>query len=1332
MVASAIFTVTRLGLVAKADASQVLVSAVDLKDGKPLPGVSLWVFNNKTLKGQGATDASGISRIPSVFDSNQNDIVVAGRHGSSVAFACGYLYGPRQERSRSYLYTDRPVYRPGQTVYFKGIVREMRPRGGFEVPAKEPVSVEIRTPQGYPLKKEVFRTSEYGSFNGEVELPSEASVGYYSVEGKTGELHVSGEFEVAEYRKPEYQVTVETDKKRYVRGETLNATVNASYYFGSPVQNAQVEWTAVAQERLGTPEAATEYDYLYSRIDEESYGYGEVIAQGTAETDPEGRCVIEIPTDQKELPLADLDFTVSVNVTDVSRKPATGEGSALVTRGDFYLTLKTDQWIYQPNQTVKATLAAKDYDGKPVPNIPLHLDCLRSLKGKELSIGTKQTTTDSNGKAMFAFHADRNGNYLLRVEATDSAGRKIDAANAVWVASESFYEPEFKYPDLEVLLDKKMYQEKDIARLLINTTAADASALLTVEGIRTFDWRPIRLRKGTNVLTLPVKPEWVPNVFVNVTLESGKRSVMREAMMKVSPREHILQVKVDPDKPTYRPRDRATLTVQTLDANSRPVAAEVSLGVVDESIYAIRSEDPEEIIGSFYEVLRNQVQTFTSFPDVQLGGDGKEAGQPVRKFFPDTALWEPSIITNAQGRATVEMTVPDTLGAWRATAKAHTLDTAVGASTRKFTCRQDLMVRLETPRFLTEGDTAALSAVVHNETDKPRKVKVTLTAEGLALSDATPQTVEAPAGGLARATWQATAKGEGRAVVTVRAVSDSRLSDAMQLTLPILGHGVEQTTTVSGVADRQATPTIALPPNATLATAQLKVSLTPTLLSGVLGSLEYLAGYPYGCIEQTMSRFLPDIIVYRSLTQRQIKNKRLAAQLPKMVQNGLTRIYSMQNDDGGWGWTEYLSSEPWMTAYVVYGLTRARQSGFAVEQGVIDRGRGCLKTLLADNNWPDEVAYGYYILAASGGEKSNFQKQRKFLQQHLKKLSNYGLACYALGAAQEKRKAEALPLLDTLMSRRVEAGDTLHWSYGDRTGGASAYASFHSDVETTAMILRLMTHVRPWDPLLPSVSRWFLSKRQRGYWSSTKDTAIAIDGLLEYTALTGELTPDYTVTLRCNGKAVDSRRFGRENVNEPEAIITIDSADLKPGDNPLQITKSGRGQLYYSASLSFLLKQENLGAAAKGLNVERSYERVRMRRNEKTKMAEMVSAGPASDCRSGELLRMTVRLNSKAACDHVLVECPLPAGCEVVERRPDRHGDEEWDHWWSDMTVHDEKVSFLIDSLDAGAHTLTCLLRAEIPGDFHVMPVTAACMYLPEVSGRSSEARLRVAGDLQR
>ena len=1306
------FLVTDLGLLTKMGQSELFVYAHTFSEDAPCENAGIVVYGeNRKVIGEGITDHDGVYTL-NVEGASKGGISVVGTRedasGASFAQVSSWRYW-EDSRYKVYIYTDRPIYRPGQKVSFKGILRE-DVGGTFEVLDEEEVTIEVRDAKDACIYKTETKTNDYGSFTGEVILGDEPSLGTYRVLANVrGSVHY-GWFKVAEYRKPEYEIQVSTDKKTYVAGDDISAKIEATYYFGKPVPKAKVRY-AVYSQPYYRPYYSTE-DLGYFSVTDEYYGYyGELIDSGEGTTSESGAMEFAIKTEK--IPRSKRLF-IEATVTDESLREVTGRTSVILARGLFDLVAQPAEYVVSPGAPVKVHVKAETLEGKPFAtdlkwqSMKVKWDEKKSTRWKEES---GSFATQADGKADFEFTPREEGSYVVEISGSDSRGNHIVEEVYVWVAGDAGRWPSYGGTEIEIITDKDVYEIGDTAKVLVNTTFDHVWAVVAIEGRDLTSYEVVELTGHTRLFEVAITEELSPNAFFTVTLIRGKRLYSQEKVMYVSVKDKFLDVSIIPDKDTYGPGEKASYTIKTCDHEGRPVRAEVSVGIVDASIYAIQTELAPDIRKAFYGSIWNRTITNYSFPRWYYGGADKEAGDSdVRKDFPDTAFWEPTIVTDRKGTARVSFPMPDSLTTWRATVRAHTPETLVGFATRDVITTKDLIVRLSTPRFFTLDDTTYVSTIVHNYTDRQVDAKVNLKADGVTLDDGNERKVTLEPGGQVLLDWKVTCDKVGVAKFTASAKA-GRAQDALEISVPVLPFGKQAQVFQGGeVGDDpshngKAQIEFNIPQNALDDTVSVEVRLAPSVAATALGALEYLTSYPYGCVEQTMNSFLPNIIVSKTLSELGIKMPEISKDLPKMVEAGLARIYRYQHDEGGWGWWEYDKPNARMTAYAVYGLNLAKKAGFQVDDGVLMRGKKALGGFLNKPRNVDDLTYNLFVMSEVG---ENVLPRLDEMITRRNELSNYSLALLALTLENVERPDDAEIVLGDLVDRSRGDDTRTYWD-------ASSNEWYWADnrVETTAYGLLAMLAVDPHNSPAPQVVRWLSEARLGNAWNSTKDTAIAIMALTEYMNLRDEISPSLTATAVLNGKRVEKTRFTGKNVWDKETKIEIDPKQLVAGKNELTIEKAGKGRLYYSVACEYYTPSQTLAPEENGLSVRRGY----YRKVEGTDTYEPIT-GPVTP---GDEITVRITINTDSPRTYIMVEDPLPSGFEAVDTPYDIYS---WDFWYGRKEVRDEKVAIFSAYLKEGENEIVYSIRAERPGEYKVMPTRVWGMYAPDVYGTSESSEI--------
>jgi hypothetical protein len=547
----------------------------------------------------------------------------------------------------------------------------------------------------------------------------------------------------------------------------------------------------------------------------------------------------------------------------------------------------------------------------------------------------------------------------------------------------------------------------------------------------------------------------------------------------------------------------------------------------------------------------------------------------------------------------------------------------------------------------------------------------------------------------------------GEAKLTAWARGGS-FSDGTELKVPVLPKGRRRVDERGGAVARGVTDQrLEVRQDCVHGTARLTVRLSPSLAAAAIGALDYLAAYPYGCVEQTMSCFLPDIAVSRMLAAMGGARPDLARRLPNMVRASLLKLSAMQHDDdGGWGWWEYDSSDPWMTAYAVFGLLEAKKAGFPVTERMLDQGLSALADMAKANRkmGDDTRAWAAFVLALGGRTDAAILAAKGLALpagRHAGKLTGWGRAMLALALAKTGRADDGRRMLEGLWAD-FAAG---------RLVGAHAGEEW-SEVEPAAAFLYAACALAPEDPRMPGLAAWIAERRRGGYWVSTRATAFALYALCDYMVVAKELSPDMEARVAVNGKAILRRHFGPGDLFAPEVQASLGGADLGSGAVSLAITQSGTGNLWYSATLEQVVSGDlATPASSGGLAVGREYRLAGAGPLAVTADAGPPRSSPATTFRAGDAIEVTLTVRSQAPASHLMLEDRLPAGCEAQDRG--RLDPWEWEDWWCDQVVRDEMVAFALRELKSGVRRVVYRISALTPGTYTALPPRLYDMYDP-------------------
>jgi len=1375
----ALLLITGLATVVKATNDSVLVYCADALSGEPVGSAELiagsdyrydrtildqfvpyenrrYYFHNLT---EGGTDDSGLWRGEIPKGESSGELMMIARKGQDFAVTESYLsYWYRAETGpKVYIYTDRPVFRPEQEVRYKAIVRG-NIDGVYRNRPKQAVQITIKNPRGDTVRTETLQTNEFGAVSGSFMLEESPPLGRWSIALDFNGEETFSSFRVEEYKKPEFKVAVAPGASQYRLGSRLEAVINADYYFGEPVTGAKVEYE-VRQNRSGwwyrTP---SRYDWLYTReMPHDYYGGGRIVHKGEGTTDAEGRLSISLPTralpdDDSEIKV--YDYLITARVTDASRREISGSGGTKVASTEFRVGVSTDRYVYKPGNRVEVTVNTSRHDGAALASkgtlVLYSAQWNKDRKEYDLEeIRREEASTDEKGEGNAGFVAEKEGYFFVRYETSGAYDNSIIGSASIWVSGEFFHSKFFEHDGLQIVPDKEHYLMGETARLLINSQLDGVHALLTVEAERVLEARLVVLRQGANMIELPIKEAFEPNVFVKVNAVRDFALYSDEKQLLVPPEEKFATVSVKPSKDRYAPGEKGELTVEAVDWKGQPLDAEFSIGVVDSALYYIAEDETPDIRAFFYGRLRRDtVRTASSFEfsfvgredklyaeapmaaragsgaeleeaeaDGSAPGEADDLVQPeIRKDFRDSALWLAHVRTGPEGRATVEVDWPDNLTSWRVTVRAVTTGTIVGSTLGEAITRKDLLVRLQTPRFLVEGDRLTLSVNVHNYLDNAKRAKVSLEVEGLELEGPSERWVEVGPGEETRFDVEAVAGKPGTAKVLAKALTDEE-SDAMELSLPVYVHGAEKYASAAGSVKDSREIELNLPEKIRPGSATLKLAVRPTIAGAMLDSLPYLIDYPYGCTEQTMSRFMPAAMVAKTLRDLGLSRPELEEKLPKVIEAGLKRLYDFQHGDGGWGWWKHDDSQIYMTSYVVYGLSVAGQAGIDVDDGRLRRAVQYLRRGLPELE--DEVEllnYVVYALSWGGHVPEPFLNR---VYDLLPKMRAYETALFAV-SLHNMGKSERFAAVMEQLEERADINEEQGIVSWGKPGG---WYWYQDNVEATALALMAELRRDPGSDYVNGAVRWLLSMRKGSKWKSTRDTAFAIYALSDFLKTSGEFDPDMTVRIEVDGRAVKTVNFTRDNLFSDDGVLLLEGSALKPGSQNLRIVREGRGNLYFDAFLTYFSLEEHLSASETTIYIERTYNKIL--RSVDGRGREVVNRIPLKEgdpLRSGDEIEVRLKLKSDNNYEYLVYEDFKPAGCEPTQLRSGY----AYGSIASNLELRDEKVVFFIGWLPKGEHEISYNLRAEIPGRFHALPTNGYAMYAPDIRATSDEFVMRI------
>ncbi|MBA3458543.1 MAG: Ig-like domain-containing protein [Deltaproteobacteria bacterium] len=889
------------------------------------------------------------------------------------------------------------------------------------------------------------------------------------------------------------------------------------------------------------------------------------------------------------------------------------------------------------------------------------------------------------------------------------------------------------------------------------------------------------------------------------TLPKRPAYAVGQINLPIPPRQRTLNVVAIPAAAKLGPGETTKIAVEVRDAAGKPVAdAETAVIVVDEAILALTGYQFPNPIDTFYPARGpngrdhySRAYVKLAKPDstklaqaqqesdgrmamadsaaappaavaaapmeepsakeaekkrperAQAGKNGAKGGEDqngasiaVRSNFNPLAAFSPAVRTGADGKASVEIKMPDNLTRYRIVAVAAAGEKQFGKGESAVTARLPLMVRPSPPRFLNFGDTFELPVVVQNQTDAPMTVKLAVRTTNAMITDGAGREVSVPANDRVEVRFPAAAEMAGTARFQIVG-SAGKASDAAELALPVWTPATTEGFATYGVIDDGAVKQpIALPGKVVTQFGGLEVTTASTNLQALTDALLYLVHYPFDCAEQRASRVIAIAALKDVLAAFKTKDMPSAAAMQESVRADLERLTQMQNYDGGFAfWKRGDPSNPYLTVYVASALGHARAKGFAVPANSVEQAKQYLRVI--ESHYPAfyseqirrtissfalytrkqlgdlDIAKGQKLIAEAGGVEKLSMEANAWL-----------LGTFAgQAAAKPQRDAITRHALNKVSETAGAANLSTPAPYGD-----GAYLVLSSDRRVDAVMLESLILDQPQLDLIPKIVTGLLGHRKAGRWLNTQENTFALLALDKYFQTYEKVTPDFVARVWLGDDYAGDLSFKGRTTNQFQINIPMKDVATHDGQ-PLTIQKDGAGRLYYRVGMTYAPASLKLEPADYGFVVQRSYEGADDP-NDVTRDAQGVW-----HMKAGARVRVKLKMVNENRRYHVALVDPLPAGLEAmnpalaitgpIPQDPSEQKSRGAYWWWygpwyEHQNLRDERTEAFTTLLWEGVHSYDYVARATTPGNFVVPPTKAEEMYMPETFGRSASDRVIV------
>ncbi|OIO04207.1 MAG: hypothetical protein AUJ51_02405 [Elusimicrobia bacterium CG1_02_56_21] len=1417
----ALDNITRIGITLKSSQDSTLIWTSFLKTGKPAAGLPVEIRNdeNKVLWA-GTTDKQGFADAPGWIKLGIKDwarwerpsLWIFARHKNGTAVMCSAWTGgvepwrfsvnydsyPRPRRYSAALFTERGVYRPGETVDIKGFGRKLA-GGDWAALGLPAVQISIKDSRG----NRVFKTTvpvdkAFSSFDYAYKLSEAAPTGVWTVEaaepyeddlssagaaeaeeeaegyryapGKERPFLFAETFRVEEFKPAVFEVKARTLESSYLAGDKFRASVEGWYLFGAPMAGSPADWTLRLNSAHYDPPGKEGFsfgsEFRGERLDK-------LAGSASAELDPKGKTAIELQLEKSYGGAGNaLRASFEAGVSDPERQRLFGRASAYVHKSNLYFGVKASGGFVEAGKPWSAEIISVRPDGSPAPGLAgsgkltkrVWLSSRRAGLGGRLEWVTEKKDTvvssftfNTSGSAVnWEFTPEEGGFYIFRAAGKDEERRETETSFSFYVfgKGDAWWAREDS-DIIELVSEKYDYKPGETANIMVKSPYDEAQALVTVEREGVLDRWLTATKGGADFIKVPIKESYLPNAFISVILVKGRAGEQKYSedgesdlskpqarfgylSFNVSPAGRKLSLELKSDRADYRPGSELKLEIKTTDEGGKPAAGELTVFAVDEGVLSLTGYNTPDAFSAFYGPRPLNVLTADSRLHVigqrsygekgeaRGGGGGAGlAGFDLRSDFVATAYWNASVKSGPDGRAEVSFRLPDSLTRFRLMAVANS-GKRFGSGETSVTVSKPLMLRPSMPRLARAGDVFECGVVAHNYAPGSKKISVSIETSGDAVEvkGEPAREVSVESGKAAEITWACSARNPGETAFKFRASAGGE-KDGLEVKLPVKTWEPREYAATSGVAADTAEEALKRPyPGAK---GDIAIDISPTALAGLNEGARYLLEYPYGCLEQKLSRAIPVITGGELIETFGLGS---LGDLKGEVQKVFGRLADYQHPSGGFCYWPGVcwKPDPYLSAYALEAGALGLKEGYSVDAGILKRDADWLEKYLASEKtdwaYPYSVsedyaarAYAVYALAMNGRNVSAYFNQLYLRRDQVPYLAKgYMVKTVKLLGFDE---TAAKKLTAGIMNQARYSPAQLHFE------DAEAMPWIHnSPVKTTAVMLDAMLEAQGGFPGDEKAVKWLTAeKKDKGRWRTTQENSWALRAFQSYYRRYESEEPDFKAVVSASGAASPllEQAFKGRQVTSAGGNYAFFPVFGDEDSASLRFSKTGTGRLYYSVRMGFV-PGKRYKPASEGFELSR----------------EIKPMDGSGAFKAGTRAVVTITVRTPQDRTFVAVKDPVPAGFEIVNTEFAVEGAEDaralaqkggrgggWGEF-ERAERYDDRMLIFADYLTAGTHKYSYVVQATSPGVYYGPSSLVEGMYEPEIFGRTAGGMVRI------
>ena len=1397
-----IFQLSDIALVAKFSPSQVFVVPFNMKTGETVSKLDFSLVDAKSNGRSFATftgDKKGVAMytpllqvmekhplLDSFVFSKSPESFIWGRKGDMFDM-WSYRYNNNIEYNDSpspyynhlLSFTDKYLYKGGQIVKFKGILRQIR-AGKMTIPTVARVEGEVfdsRNEKIHTFTIPGSKMTSFGSFAGEFKLPDDAPTGFYWIRLKVYEVKETIErdlrFSVEEYKPAKFETTVTIDQNTLVAGQHISGTINGRYLFGTPMREAAGDSSWTLQSAYFTPNGWDRYSFGTP----ESH-YRDTIHKVAITLDGEGNA--RFSRDKLLVPGKNsARLTVYGEIQDKDNNRISGSASIMVHRGEFYIGLKTGSYFFKQGKPGKISLVTVRPNGMMNKKTNVKINIVReewkSFQKKDASGVLRwqwQKSTENileeklylaDGSLDKEYSFEKPGYYTVELTGVDSLKNTVTTTGHFYVTGSGYVSWGVNEGrTIDLVTDKNSYKPGENIELLVKSPFETSTVLVTVERENVLWSKVVRLKGNADTIKIPVGDDFMPNVYANVIIlkertgvtwdEEGNDTGKPEFYagykeIKVDAARNKLNVTVAGNQKSYEPGSPVTLDIQVTDWQGKPVSAEVCLSVVDKGVLNLVGYELPDPFAFFWSDRPLDVKTVSTLSDVLGRRQFKEKGENpggdgglspfgsvvVRKNFKESAYYSAFINTDKNGKATIKFTLPENLTTFKAMAVAGTKLHRFGRGNTNLLVKKKLILKPAVPDFARLSDIYSAGVTVTNNIDAPLSVNVKAEYRDIARVEGDPDIksvqlqpaetkavwfkfkVEAPL--TAKLTFKATAGGS---------------SDGLYQEVPVrVPQFAEAVANFGRVDTEPVKEQIIVPDDTFRGLDTIEFTLASSAMVGVKRNFDILNEYPYDCLEQRISKQYPllgageFLITYGLLDMNR-------EEIAKRVQTLLDAMSQYQAANGGFKYyPDSIFTSQYLTCYTMEFALEAKRKGYTIDAAMARKAMSYLDGVAKrtiDSKYPYSKnvyllvqAYAAYVLSLDGKMPADVVNN---LFEVRDRIPFAGLA-YLIKTldADHKLPGYMQPALARAMMNKMKDEPTM--THFENHEDDAWWCVHESNVKTTAIVLESLLTVYKRFPYAEKIARWLSNSTQRKRYLSTQEHIRLFLAFERYFRVFEAETPDFVASVLLKDQLKIKERFKGRDLKA--RLHKIQLKEYWPGETlNLSIQKEGTGMLYYLLRMKYFPKGR-VEAIDRGFAVEKVY--------------KDLDGNVVKDnrFRTGQKYIVEVTVATTMERPFVILDDPLPAGLKVLNPRFKTNiagvdnqkvgKDNPWGGYWGNFyrsEYYFDRVQVFADYLRRGTHTWTYLAIATNEGRYSVPNTVVLEMYNPEVFGRNDNRDVEV------